>query len=184
MAMFIPLTIHPEQESARLEALRRYRILDTGPERGFDEITELASFICGAPIALMSLVDRERQWFKSKVGSQATETHRDHSFCAHAIFDAKLLMVEDATLDDRFARNPLVTGEPGIRFYAGAPLLTPDGHGLGTLCVIDRKPRKLSPEKASALEKLARLVVTQMEYRRASFELAEAVAKLKTLGGR
>ena len=172
-----------EQEAARLEALRRYRVLDTAPEQAFDDITRLASFICQAPIALMSLVDSERQWFKAKVGLQTAETHRNLAFCAHTIFHAKLLVVEDATMDDRFAANPLVTGEPHIRFYAGAPLLTPEGHGLGSLCVIDRQPRQLSLDQTSALEAMARLVVTQLELRRVSHELADTAANLKTLGG-
>jgi GAF domain-containing protein len=173
----------PNNEAARLAALRNYHILDTAPERSFDAITELASFICETPIALVSLVDRERQWFKSKVGLAASETHRDFSFCAHAIVQGSLLVVEDATADARFADNPLVTGEPRIRFYAGAPLITPAGHALGSLCVIDRTPRKLSAERASALEKLASLVVTQLELRRVSHELAEAATNLKTLSG-
>lgn len=171
------------QEEARIEALRRYRILDTAPEQVFDDITALASFICQAPIALMSLVDDERQWFKSKVGLQADETHRDQAFCAHTIFKGGLLVVEDAMADARFSTNPLVTGDPHIRFYAGAPLLTPEGHGLGSLCVIDRQARKLSAEQSSALEKLARLVVNQLELRRVSYDLAEATANLKTLSG-
>ena len=179
-SMTLPI---PKQEAARLEALRRYRVLDTAPEQAFDDITKLASFICQAPIALMSLVDSERQWFKSKVGLQTAETHRNLAFCAHTIFQAKLLVVEDATMDDRFAANPLVTGEPHIRFYAGAPLLTPEGHGLGSLCVIDRQPRQLSLEQASALEAMARLVVTQLELRRVSHELADTAANLKTLSG-
>ena len=131
----------------------------------------------------MSLVDSERQWFKSKVGLQTAETHRNLAFCAHTIFQAKLLVVEDATMDDRFGSNPLVTGDPHIRFYAGAPLLTPEGHGLGSLCVIDRQPRQLSLEQTSALEAMARLVVTQLELRRVSHELADTAANLKTLSG-
>ena len=170
-------------EEARLEALRHYRILDTAPERSFDAITELASFICQSPIALVSLVDTERQWFKSKVGLEASETHRDFSFCAHAIIQGSLLVVEDATTDVRFADNPLVTGDPRIRFYAGAPLITPEGFGLGSLCVIDRTPRKLSAGQTSALENLASLVVTQLELRRVSYDLAEAAINIKTLSG-
>ena len=173
----------PNNEAARLEALRHYRILDSAPERSFDAITELASFICESPIALVSLVDKDRQWFKSRVGLAATETPRDFSFCAHAIVQGTLLVVEDATADKRFADNPLVTDDPHIRFYAGAPLITPEGHALGSLCVIDRKPRKLSAERASALEKLASLVVTQLELRRVSNALAEAAAHVKTLSG-
>ena len=173
----------PNNDEARLEALRHYHILDTAPERSFDAITELASFICECPIALVSLVDSERQWFKSKVGLEASETHRDFSFCAHAIVQGSLLVVEDATADARFADNPLVTGDPRIRFYAGAPLITAAGYGLGSLCVIDRTPRKLGVQQASALEKLASLVVTQMELRRVSQELAEAATNIKTLSG-
>lgn len=134
----------PNNEAARLEALRQYRVLDSAPEDSYDTITELASFICESPIALISLVDADRQWFKSRVGLAATETPRDFSFCAHAIVRGSLLVVEDATADARFADNPLVTEDPRIRFYAGAPLITPEGHGLGSLCVIDRKPQKLS----------------------------------------
>ena len=173
----------PNNEAARLEALRQYRVLDSAPEDSYDAITELASFICESPIALVSLVDADRQWFKSKVGFAATETHRDFSFCAHVIVKGSLLVVEDATADARFADNPLVTGDPRIRFYAGAPLITPEGHGLGALCVIDRKPQKLSAERASALGKLAALVVSQLELRRVSHALAEAAANVKTLRG-
>jgi GAF domain-containing protein len=173
----------PANEKARLAALQHYRILDTAPERSFDAITELASFICEAPIAFVSLVDRERQWFKSKIGLEATETHRDSSFCAHVVFKGALMVVEDATKDARFTDNPLVTDDPHIRFYAGAPLITPDGHGLGSLCVVDRAPRKLSSERASALEKLAALVVAQLELRRVSHELAEVAKNVKTLSG-
>ena len=170
-------------EAARLEALRRYHILDTAPEQVFDDITNLASYICQAPISLMSLVDQDRQWFKSKVGLDVDETHRDHAFCAHTVFEGKLLIVEDATKDARFAANPLVTGDPTIRFYAGAPLLTPDGYSLGSLCVIDREPRELTIEQRMALEALARQVVGQLELRRVSHDLAAAAENLKTLSG-
>ncbi len=173
----------PNSEAARLEALRHYRILDSAPERSFDAIAELASFICESPIALVSLVDRDRQWFKSSVGLGVTETPRDYSFCAHAIVQGSLLVVEDAAADPRFADNPLVTGDPRIRFYAGAPLITPEGHGLGSLCVIDRTPRNLSAEQTCALQKLASLVVTQLELRRVSYDLSEAVTNIKTLSG-
>lgn len=172
-----------ENEEARLEALRRYNILDTAPEDSFDSITQLASFIGEVPIALISLVDNKRQWFKSKVGLNVTETDRDSSFCAHTVHSNSMLVVEDATLDERFADNPLVTGDPSIRFYAGAPLITSEGHVLGSLCMIDRIPRRLSAERAAALEKLAGLVVTLLELRQVSMDLAEAAKNIKKLNG-
>lgn len=161
-------------EAKRLKVLWQYDVLDTVPEEVFDDLTELAARICEAPIALISLVDEDRQWFKSKVGLTVNETSRDISFCAHAVKQQDLFIIPDATKDLRFANNPLVTSDPKIRFYAGAPLITPDGYALGTLCVIDKVPRELRPEQKQALRVLARHVMTQLELRRHSKELAEA----------
>lgn len=161
-------------EARRLKVLWQYDVLDSVPEELFDDLTELAAGICGAPIALISLVDEDRQWFKSKVGVTLTETSRDISFCGHAIKQQDLFIIPDATKDLRFANNPLVTSDPKIRFYAGAPLIAPDGEALGTLCVIDKVPRELSPEQQQALRVLARHVMTQLELRRHAKDLAEA----------
>jgi GAF domain-containing protein len=163
----------PQDEKKRLKVLWQYEVLDTIPEEVFDDLADLAAQICEAPIALISLVDEKRQWFKAKVGVTVSETSRDSSFCAYAITQGDLFIVPDATLDERFANNPLVTSEPKIRFYAGAPLITPDGHALGTLCVIDKVPRELRPEQKQALRILARHVVTQLELRRRSRELGD-----------
>jgi len=164
----------PANEARRLKVLWQYEVLDTVPEELFDDLTELAGAICDAPIALISLVDESRQWFKSKVGLSVSETSRDISFCAHAILQPDLFIVPDATKDERFKHNPLVTADPRIRFYAGAPLITPDGHALGTLCILDKEPRELVESQKKALRVLARLVVTQLELRRHSKELAKA----------
>ncbi len=161
-------------EKKRLKVLWQYDVLDTMPEAMFDDLTELAANICEAPMALISLVDEKRQWFKSKIGTTLQETARDISFCAHAIQQPDLFIVPDATKDERFASSPLVIGEPGIRFYAGAPLITPDGYALGTLCVLDKVPRELSPAQKRALTILARHVVAQLELRRRSREVAAA----------
>ena len=156
----------PRNEPERLEALQRYEVLDTGPEQKFDDLTRLASHICQTPIALISLVDAERQWFKSRVGLTTSQTPRSVSFCGHAILEEDVMVVPDTAADPRFADNPMVTGEPNVRFYAGAPLLTPGGHALGTLCVIDRVPHALTPGQLDALRALARQVVAQLELRR------------------
>ncbi len=162
----------PVNEDLRLQALYRLDVLDTPREQNFDDIAQLAMGICDVPVAVVSLVDRERQWFKSCVGLDATETPRDVAFCAHAILSpADILMVENATLDVRFADNPLVTGEPFIRFYAGAPLVTKNGEALGTLCVIDRRPRQLNPLQQNTLRLLANQVIQLLESRETNIAL-------------
>ncbi len=160
----------PENEASRLAALQCYQVLDTGPEDSFDDLTALAAQICDAPIALVSLIDTNRQWFKSKVGVEAAETSRDIAFCAHAILQSDIFIVPDAARDDRFADNPLVTSAPHIRFYAGMPLLTSKGEALGTLCVIDRVPRQLTPAQQDTLRRLGRQTVQLLELRRSNLE--------------
>jgi GAF domain-containing protein len=155
----------PAGESERLDALRRYAILDTPPEEGFDRITRLASRWLDVPIALVTLLDENRQWFKSCVGLDVTETDREVAFCAYNVHGDGMMVVEDATADPRFADNPLVTGDPGIRFYAGAPLVTPEGHVLGSLCVIDTTPRSAGTMDLDVLRDLAGMVVTELELR-------------------
>jgi len=155
----------PADEAQRLEVLRGYEILDTEPEAAFDDLTLLASYVCQTPVALISLVDADRQWFKSKIGVSVVETSRDIAFCASAILQPDVFIVPDATQDERFAENPLVVSDPKIRFYAGATLAT-QGHALGTLCVVDRVPRQLSAEQLEALRALSRQVLAQLELRR------------------
>lgn len=170
----------PEDEVARLEALHHYAILDTDPESAFDDLTRLAAHICHTPIALVSLIDDCRQWFKAKVGLEAQSTSRDIAFCSYAIRQpAQVLVVPDTLLDQRFAANPLVTSHPHIRFYAGAPLMTPEGHAIGTLCVIDLVPRQLTSEQVAALQALSRQVITQLELRRNLLNLAQTTLQLQ-----
>jgi len=169
----------PANDESRLKTLQDYAILDTAPEPEYDALTQLASAICGTPIALISLVDRDRQWFKSKVGLGATETHRDISFCGHAILETETFVVQDATQDTRFADNPLVTGDPSIRFYAGAPLISENGDAIGTLCVIDSKPKDFPEEKRKALTTLSHMVMTQLELKKKNEKLAQALALIE-----
>lgn len=153
-------------EAARLAALDRYAILDTDPEESFDALVILASYVCKTPMAMLSLLDDHRQWFKSSVGVQVRETPLELSICVHAIKQQDLFIVPDTLLDARFRENPLVLGEPHIRFYAGAPLINEDGYALGTLCVLDRQPRELDLEQRQALKSLRQLALRQMELRR------------------
>ena len=169
-------TITPK-EAARVAALNRYAILDTEPEQTFDDLVVLASYVCKTPMAMLSLVDDHRQWFKSKVGVQIEETPLASSICAHAIQQDTddLFIIPDTLQDPRFRENPLVVNEPGIRFYAGAPLMDEDGFGLGALCVIDRQPRELDAEQKDALKSLRRLALGQMELRRNLLMLKDAL---------
>ncbi len=169
----------PIDEPARLEALTGYNLLDTLPEDIYDDITQLASEICRTPIALISLVDKDRQWFKSKQRLSEDETIRDYSFCAHAILNpSEIFIVPDAREDERFLDNPLTTGQPKVVFYAGVPLVNPEGYPLGTLCVIDNRPRTLTENQLLSLQALARLVNAHFELRKIRKELEAAQARL------
>lgn len=160
-------------EHTRISDLRLYKILDTAAEKIFDDLTKVASAICGTSISLISFVDEDRQWFKSRHGLDATETPREFAFCDHAIRSSEIMIVEDAREDERFANNPLVLGSPNIRFYAGIPLAVESGSALGTLCVIDSKPLTLTLEQREALVVLRDAVVSQLELRRARNDMKE-----------
>ena len=174
----------PADEAARLTSLHGYEILDTPPEQVFEDLVRLASTVSGMPVALISFVDAERQWFKARLGLDFHETPRELSFCSHAILEDGVFVVEDASRDPRFADNPYVTGDPRIRFYAGAPIRTHDGHSLGTVCVLGQVPSSFRPEQRRALSELAALVADQLEQRAAARklrrELALSAARLQT----
>ncbi|MBD2111887.1 MULTISPECIES: ATP-binding protein [Cyanophyceae] len=172
----------PDNEAERLKVLHSLSILDTAPEDSFDDLTRLASQICGTSIALVSLVDTDRQWFKSRVGLLMTETHRDIAFCSHAILQPNLFLVPDTSTDERFSENPLVTGDPHIRFYAGAPLMTSEGSAIGTLCVLDQEPRRLSAEQTESLKIISRQVARQIEQRRDLASLAQISLDVHQIG--
>ena len=169
----------PFNESERLKTLELLEILDTTAEQEFDDLTQLAAQICGVPISAVSLIDGDRQWFKSKVGLEVSETPRETAFCAHTIAGDELFVVTNALADERFAENPLVTGDPNIRFYAGAPIITDDGHALGSLCVIDRVPRQLQPEQKEILQILARQAMKLLTLRQKAGEVASVNEHLK-----
>jgi signal transduction histidine kinase len=171
----------PSDEEGRLAALHEARVLDTLPEDDFDDIAMLASEICGTPISLVSLVDTDRQWFKAKVGLELDETHRDQSFCAHAIHDSELLEVPDAGADHRFADNPLVHGDRNFRFYAGAPVVLDGTHAVGTVCVIDKVPRELTGSQRRALRCLARHASVQLDLRRYARHADEIADRMRQL---
>ena len=171
----------PVNESDRLAALYSLNVLDSGPEKDFDDIVALAATICGVPMSLVSLIDADRQWFKARTGTDLTETSRDLSFCAHAILGRDLLVVPDAREDARFADHPAVAVDGGVRFYAGAPLITTDGYGLGTLCVVDSVPRRLDEQQLQALRALARQITSELEMGRYAIALANTTARLQEL---
>ena len=177
----MPAAQPPPTETERLADLRAHGILDTDPEADFDEVTRMAAAVCGTPIALVSLIDEQRQWFKARIGLETTETPREQAFCAHAILQDEILEVPDAERDARFVDNPLVQGEPHIRFYAGAPLVSAAGHPLGTLCVLDRVPRTLSDAQLGNLRVLAGQVSERLEARRRLRELARETPQERTV---
>ena len=171
-----------ENEAVRLSALYEYDLLDTMSEKDYDDITQIAAEICNMPISLISLIDTNRQWFKSKFGFEPIESHRDVAFCAHAILQKDdIFIIGDTSIDDRFFDNPLVTGNPNIGFYAGVPLVNESGNSLGTLCVIDNKPNKLSNEQIATLKALARQIVSYFEIRKKTNQLARQKSEMEQL---
>lgn len=183
------MTNSPKFELQRQDDLDSYDVLDSLPEKEFDRLTKLASYICGTPVALISLIDKDRQWFKSNIGFEdVTETPRELAFCQHTILQDNVLEISDATQDDRTKNHPGVTGGSKIRFYAGAPLTTPNGHNIGTLCVVDYKPHKLTDEQTEALKTLSAQVIELLELRKANLQLSEQhqllvnKARLQTIG--
>lgn len=172
---------YPDNEESRLAVMALYEILDSGEDQAYDDLTKIAAYIAQTPIALITMVDRDRQWFKSKIGIAISETPREVSFCAHTILTpTEPMIVTDATKDERFASNPMVTGEANIRFYFGAPLVMSDNHALGSLCVVDREARTLSPEQIEALNAVARQVVALLEIRKRVNALDKILANQHT----
>ena len=172
----------PPDEKDRIKALKELNLLDTLPEEVYDEITMLASEICGTPTALITLVDENRQWFKSKQGVDLAETPREQAFCAHTILNPdEVLVIPDARYDERFHDNPLTTGEPHVIFYAGVPVKDPDGYAVGSLCVIDSRPRELSEQKLKSLKALAKLVNAHFELRKRTVELEANKTRLASM---
>ncbi|MBM3265722.1 MAG: GAF domain-containing protein [candidate division Zixibacteria bacterium] len=178
MPMLPPI---PQNETERLRALLDYQILESSPEKAFDDIAHLASFICDAPIAAMGLLDQRRLWFKSIIGLNVPEIHREHAFCAFTILEDGVMTIEDATKDERFSDSPLVIDEPKYRFYAGAPLINAEGFALGSLCVLDRIRRRVSKRQMDALQALARQTVSLLELRPVATWLAKATEQIQTL---
>ncbi len=176
-----PPAPQPANEKKRLEVLWQYDVLDSVPEEAFNDLAELAACICEAPVALISLIDEKREWFKAKVGVSLAEMSRNIAFCAHTIMGNGLMVVPDASADIRFSDNPLVICKPNIRFYAGAPLMTKDGYAIGTLCVIDQVPRELTATQEQALRVLSRFVMTQLEIRRHGRQIKNVTDKSSKL---
>ncbi len=173
----------PENEAKRLEALRRYAAFDSGPDQAFEDIAAVAAHVVGAPIALVTLVGETRERYKASIGFKGNGVPREESFCTHTILGKDVMVVEDATADPRFARNPHVTGAGGVRFYAGAPIIDDGGNGLGSVCVVDTRPGKLAANQQSALMALARTAMRLLEQRLLAHQLAEALNEVKTVQG-